>query len=88
MQGNLKEQAGIVETAWSVSGYDPTHHPYSIPHSDGGPDREYGDHSRSGRGDPGAMRIINELASWIDQDGQSVWMPEFESLQGVGHAGF
>jgi hypothetical protein len=92
LQGNLKEQASILETALSVSGYDHNHqhhhHHYQTTQYDVR-DRRFEDYSQSGRGDTGAMQIVNELASWIDQDGHSVWMPDFESLQGgTGHLGF
>ncbi|EEA23057.1 hypothetical protein TMatcc_001920 [Talaromyces marneffei ATCC 18224] len=94
LQGNLKEQAGILETALSVSGYDHNHrhhhqHYHQATHYDDVRNRRFEEYSQSGRGDSGAMQIINELASWIDQDGHSVWMPDFESLQGgTGHLGF
>ncbi|KAI0127743.1 putative C6 transcription factor [Xylariales sp. AK1849] len=36
-------------------------------------------------GDQDAWRVVAELASWIDQDeGSPVWMPDFETLQGLG----
>lgn len=94
LQGNLKEQAGILETALSVSGFDNNHrhydqhHHYQTTQYDNVRDRIFENYLQSTRGDSGAMQIVNELASWIDQDAQSVWMPDFESLQGgTGHLG-